>query len=136
MSQSRNNSQLRKFSTPLNNYSTALLSARDKLAVSPRVTARPRHYRGTKLQHHVVTKTTASATADHNYNHVNPRHYNTQVQSYKRADRYNSSPDSSVLDVCSLVRTHPGACIIINCTSLSPELACPSLTETICTNEA
>ena len=88
------NSQSRQFLITHFIQSTAHCE-RPKLTVSPRATARPRHYRGAELQQHAITKTMTSATAAHNYNLVNPRHYNPQVQTYKRADRYTTPPPPS-----------------------------------------
>ena len=64
------------------------MSARDKLTISPRVTAWPRHYRGTNSQQHAVAQTMTSAHCGPQLQSVYPRHYNPQVQPYKRSDRY------------------------------------------------
>ena len=88
VAQTRNNSQFRQFLiTHFKNSTTLVEHPRqtDELSTCHRLA---RHYRGANLQLHAVAQTTHIRPLRTTTTILYPRHYNPQVQRYKRFDRY------------------------------------------------
>ena len=68
-------------------HSTALVERPRQTAQLPTCHRLARHYHGVNLQRHAVAQTTHIRHCGPQLQSVYPRHYNPQVQPYKRSDR-------------------------------------------------